>query len=451
MEEQPEPWQACACSTSAACWLVPGAPSSWRTTELRSSRSSDPTSATTHGIGHTQQLHTAPLPESPPPLTLVLILTPSNLTLPPSPVHVHRRGPPFTSQSRLSAYFLACNRGKQSCCINLKHPRGRELVLALAAHSDVLVENFLPGDLEQLGLGFEDVHRVAPHCHYASLTSYGAQGPLASTAGYDVMVAAEGGLLSLTGSEAEPARGGIALTDICTGLSLCNAILAALLHDRRPGRSPHEPVVGQRIATSLFATQLALLSSVGQAVLLDPAYETRRWGTAHPSIVPYQAFTCGDGRMLVAGALNDGQWAVLCRTLHLVDLAADDRFRTNPLRVQHRTALLDAVGAAFRVGSADEWVGRLQAAGLPCARINDVRTALEGEQAVALGMVREVEQEGEEEGLRMIAPAVSMSGTPTDIRGGAPLLAQHTQTVLKDVLGYSDAQVQQLRADGVVH
>ena len=334
--------------------------------------------------------------------------------------------------------------------MNLKHPKGRQLILSLAAHSDVLVENFLPGELDALGLGFDTVHAVAPHLHYASLTSYGAQGPLAFKAGYDVMVSAEGGMLSLTGSEAEPARGGVALTDIATGLSLCTSILAALLHSRRADRPQQEPVIGQRISTSLFATQLAVLSSVGQSVLIDDAYQARRWGTAHPSIVPYQAFTCSDGRMIVAGALTDAQFHTLCSALHLPSVSSNPRFSTNPLRVQHRTELLQVVGEAFRGDTAEGWVERLDGVGLPCARINEVRTALEGEQATALSMVREVEQEGEVERLRMIAPPVSMSDTPTGIRGGAPPLAQHTQAVLRDILGYSDAEVEQLRAEGVV-
>ena len=146
----------------------------------------------------------------------------------------------------------------------------------------MLVENFLPGELDRLGLGWEEVHKAAPHCHYASLTSYGTRGPLAGKAGYDVMISGEGGMLGLTGSEAEPARGGIALTDLMTGSSLCTAIVAALFHDRRPQRSPGEPVVGQRIETSLFATQVAVLTSVAQAALIDPSYQPKRYGTAHP-------------------------------------------------------------------------------------------------------------------------------------------------------------------------
>ena len=323
-------------------------------------------------------------------------------------------------------------------------------MLGLAKRSHVLVENFLPGELDRLGLGFDTVHAVAPHCHYASLTSYGRSGPLSSRAGYDVTIAGEGGLLSLTGSEAEPARGGVALTDIATGYALCTAVLAALFHDRRPGRGADEPVQGQRIETSLFATQVALLSSIGQSALLDPAYESRRYGTAHPSIVPYQCFSCADGRLVVVGAVNDRQFAALSAVLGRPELASDPRFLTNPLRVRNRQPLLEAVSAELRTAPADDWVRRLDEAQLPCAHINDVRGVMEHPQTKELGIVQEVQQRGEDEKVRMIGPNVSMSITPPAIRGGAPALAEHTDWVMQEILGLTDAQIAQMKSDRII-
>lgn len=357
------------------------------------------------------------------------------------------RGPPFLAESHSSAYFISCNRGKQSICIDIKHPKGRDLVIKLAQQSDVLVENFLPGELDRLGLGYDQIKQAAPHLHYASLTSYGSVGPKANQPGYDVMISAEGGFISLTGSPAEPAKPGLAVTDMVTGLFLANAIMAALLRAKSiPG-----PIVGQRIETSLFACQIAMLSSIGQAALVSETYQAKRYGTAHPSIVPYQGFQCGDGRMIIAGALNDSQFLTLCKAMDRSDLANDARFATNADRVANRTVLLSELQSTFMTRSSVEWIPRLEAAPVPCSFINEVRDALNHEQSKALGLVQPISQPGETKPVSMLAPPVRMSDSQPSIRAGAPLLGQHTSQILREVLQMDEHEIAQLKSEKVVN
>ena len=294
--------------------------------------------------------------------------------------------------------------------------------------------------MDELGLGYTSLSSLNPRLIYASLSAYGTRGPLASSPGYDVMVAAQGGLMHVTGHEEQPVKPGVALTDITTGLYLHGAILAALLQRHSTGR-------GQHVHTSLYQAQVAALSMVMQNQLVDPAWRARRWGTAHSSIVPYQAFLCSDKEWIVTGALSDSQWAVLQRLMRLEP--PDDHFRHNSGRVQHRDELLARLTAAFASQSSEHWLAALNAQRLPCAPVLPPDEVINSEQVRALGMRVEAEQalDGRVE---VIASPVEMSESEVKVKSGAPVLGQHTAAVLRDMCGVEEDELRRLEQQGVV-
>jgi succinate--hydroxymethylglutarate CoA-transferase len=242
-------------------------------------------------------------------------------------------GPPFAKKDHKfeSAYFLCVNRNKRSITVNFKDPQGLEIVRKLATRSDVLVENYLPGKLESLGLGYEDLKSENPGLIYASITGYGQTGPYSSRPGYDVIIEAEAGLMHITGeSDGAPVKVGVAITDLTTGLYTKGAILAALYHREKTG-------LGQRIDASLLECQIASLANIASNFLVG-GQEAKRWGTRHGSIVPYQSFETKDGHIVV-GAGNDRQYEKFCVALKRQDLL-DERFATNELRVHRREELV---------------------------------------------------------------------------------------------------------------
>ncbi|XP_022237764.1 succinate--hydroxymethylglutarate CoA-transferase-like isoform X3 [Limulus polyphemus] len=250
-----------------------------------------------------------------------------------------RWGPPFVKEE--SCYFLCVNRNKKSVAVNLKDTRGQSLVKDLAKQSDVLVENYLPGKLDELGLGFTQVSEVAPQLVYCSISGYGPSGPYKTRAGYDVIAASIGGLLHITGPpNGDPCKVGVAMTDLATGLYAHGAILAALLEREKTGR-------GQKIDCNLLSTQVSLLANLGSNYL-NAGKEAIRWGTAHESIVPYQAFQTSDGYITV-GAGSDEQFQIFCKCLGLQHLLTDSRYKTNRNRVANRQALLYELSSRCRM------------------------------------------------------------------------------------------------------
>ena len=264
--------------------------------------------------------------------------------------------------------------------------------------------------MDQLGLGYSALSSAHPRLIYASLSAYGTRGPLTASPGYDVMVAAQGGLLHITGHAAQPAKPGVALTDITAALYLQGAILAALWHRQATGR-------GQHIRTSLYQVQVAALSMVMQNQLVDPTWRARRWGTAHASIVPYQSFACSDGEWIVAGALNDSQWRVMQRLL--LPTASDERFDNNAGRVLHRDELIARLTAVFASQPSEQWLAALTAHRLPCAPVLPPDVVIDSEQVRALGLRVTVEQ-AVDGTVEVIAPPVEMSEAEVKARGGAP-------------------------------
>lgn len=349
-------------------------------------------------------------------------------------------GPPFATSGQ-SAYFVGVNRNKESLTLDLKTAGGREALRALARRADVLIENFKLGTMEALGLGYEALRAENAGLVYCAITGYGQDGPYAARPGYDTVIQAQGGLMSITGAaDGEPQKVGVAVVDLATGLYAASAILAALHYRTRTGE-------GQLIDLALFDVQLSLLANVGSAHLIS-GRAPGRYGNAHSTIVPYQPFRAADGLLMVAVG-NDGQFARLCAALGRPAWAEDARFATNPARVVNRDQLIPLLDAVFAERSVAEWERALVAAGVPCGPVNDVPTALADPQAVARGMVQAV-TDAYGETLRVVGPAARLSATPAAIRSAAPRLGQHTDALLRELLGYDEAQIAALRIDGAI-
>lgn len=344
-------------------------------------------------------------------------------------------GPPFVGGE--SAYYLCCNRNKRSVTINLKSDRGRDYIRGLAANSDVLIENFLPGTLEDAGLGCESLRTINPRLIFCSITGFGQDGPYRDVPGYDVLIQAMAGVMSITGEpDGAPVKVGVAIADITAGLFAANAILAALLARERSG-------AGERIDISLFDSTLAWLANVGSAYLVTGAVP-RRFGNAHATIVPYQAFATRDGHIIVAVG-NDGQWQRFCAAVERPDLAADERFHTNPLRVLHRAVLIPMLEEVLARRSAAEWLPRLASAEVPSGPVNSLDRVFADPQVQARHMVIDLPHPTIG-ALRMVGSPIRLG---TNDGAGArppPLLGQHTAEVLQEVLGLSAADIEAARA-----
>ena len=349
-------------------------------------------------------------------------------------------GPPFTPGGQ-SAYFLCANRNKESLTLNLKHPAGQAVLRQLARRADVLVENFRPGALAALGLGYAELRADNPGLVYCAITGYGQDGPYADRPGYDTVIQAQGGLMSVTGpADGEPHKVGVAVVDITAGLYAATSILAALRHRERTGE-------GQQIDIALFDVQLSWLANVGSAYLVS-GQAPGRYGNAHATIVPYQPFAAADGSVMVAVG-NDGQFARFCAALGRNEWATDPRYATNPARVAHRDALVPQIAALTIARPVAAWVEVLLAAGVPCGPVNDIPAALADPHTVARGMLQEV-TDASGETLRLIGPAPKLSATPASVRLAPPRLGEQTDALLRELLGYDPARVAELREVGAV-
>ncbi|XP_035616751.1 succinate--hydroxymethylglutarate CoA-transferase isoform X2 [Oncorhynchus keta] len=326
-------------------------------------------------------------------------------------------GPPFVGDE--SAYFLSVNRNKKSVAVNLKDPRGAKIILELAGMCDVLVENYLPGKLDQMGLGYDDVHKAAPRLVYCSISGYGQTGPLSQRPGYDSIASAVSGMMHITGPEdGDPVRPGVAMTDLATGLYAHGAIMAALLQCHRTGRGVH-------IDCNLLSTQVACLTHIA-ANYLNAGKEARRWGTAHESIVPYQGFRTKDGYLVVAAG-NDKQFIKVCKMLGLNHLSDEPKYKSNTLRVQHRQELLHILSQSSRPSSSIFMCCLVANNGL----ILEMNHPTAGKIAVP-------------------GPAVRFSTFESREPMPPPVIGQHTVQVLRDSLSYNDDVINQLLASGTV-
>lgn len=352
-------------------------------------------------------------------------------------------GPPSVGGE--SAYYLSANRNKKSVAIDITRPEGQRLVRELAAGADIVLENFKVGGLARYGLDYETLRAVNPHLIYCSITGFGQEGPYAGRAGYDFLIQAMGGLMSMTGAaDSEPGGGpqkvGVALTDVMSGMYAAVALLAALAHRQQSGE-------GQYIDIALLDVQVACLANQAMNYLVS-GIPPRRLGNAHPNIVPYQTFPTDDGEMIVAVG-NDGQFAKLCAVAGHPEWAADPRFARNEERVRHRSELIPLLCAATVTRSTASWVDALEAAGVPCGPINDLAAVFADPQVRHRKMSMTLPHPAAG-AVPSVASPLRLSATPVEYRQAPPLLGQHTEEVLGERLGMTREEIERLRADAVL-
>lgn len=348
-------------------------------------------------------------------------------------------GPPFAG--RESAYYLCVNRNKRDMVINLKTDEGKTILRELAIQSDVLVENFRPGTLNKFGLDFETLHALNPKLIYCSITGFGQTGSMKDKPGYDFMIQASGGLMSITGEpDGEPMKTGVAVVDLFAGQNAIIAILAALQARTLTGE-------GQHLDIALFDSQLGWLANVASNYLISGKLP-KRHGNAHANIVPYQSFQASDGWFAIAVG-NDRQFVRLCELLGKPELAANEKFATNSARVQNREEIIALLASIFKMASVAEWLEKLDKAEIPCGPINNF------EQVFSMPQVKEREMLVQMEhptigALPLVGSPLKMSATPVEYRIPPPLMGEHTEDILMDVLGYSNEKVKELRNRGCV-
>jgi crotonobetainyl-CoA:carnitine CoA-transferase CaiB-like acyl-CoA transferase len=348
-------------------------------------------------------------------------------------------GPPFVAGE--SAYFLGVNRNKRSLTLNMAVPAGQSILAGLISNADVLVDNFKLGTLEKWGFSEGWFAEQAPRLVRCGITGYGSSGPKAAQPGYDFILQAESGLMSICGEpNGGPTKYGVAIVDVCTGMLACSSILAALNARQRTGK-------GQKVEVSLYETSLAMLVNVASSYLVA-GREGGRFGNGHPSIVPYTTYRTADATIALAVG-NDAQFAKAAAVLGHPEWGHDPRFAANRARVEHRALIDDLVGQALARDTADAWLTKLKAAGVPCGRINSVAGALDDPQTAARGMVETVEHPGIDE-LRMLGIPFKFSETPCSVRRPPPTLGEHTDEILAQELGIDTDAIAALRRDHVV-
>lgn len=355
-------------------------------------------------------------------------------------------GPPFLrgadgAETGPSAYFLSANRGKQSVAVNLADPRGQALVRALAAQSDILVENFRPGDLARYGLDYDRLREANPRLIYCSITGFGQTGPNAHRAGYDFLVQGEGGLMSLTGApDGPPTKAGVGIADLMCGMYAAVGVLAAVEARHATGR-------GQHIDLALMDAQVAMLVNQGVAHLTDGQVPPRR-GNDHPTIVPYGTFPASDGTFILAIG-NDAQFARLAAEAGAPGLAKDARFATNAARVRNREVLIPLLAALTLGRSTADWLAACEAKGIPAGPVNDLAAVFAGPQVAARGLkVRMPLGSGQD--ATLIGNPLKMSETPVTYQKAPPGLGQDTGAVLARLLGLEADDLQALAAAKVI-
>jgi len=348
-------------------------------------------------------------------------------------------GPPFLNGE--SAYYLSINRNKESVTVDFKKPEGLRVVRELLARADVLVENFRPGTLAKLGLDYESLAAGYPRVIYCSISGFGQNGPRRTEPGYDAIIQAEGGLMSITGPEGgTPYRMGVAVADLVTGMFAAQGILLAMLARHRTGRGQFVDVAMLDSVAALLTYQASIYFATGEPQL--------RMGNRHPSIAPYDTFTASDGDFVLAVG-NDTQFRAFCTVIDRFALADDERFRTNAARVEHVAALRETIDPILRSRSRREWIEAMTAAGVPAGAVRDVGEVLRDPQLLERAMIETLPHPAA--GLvRQLGLPVKLSDTPGGIRRPPPLLGQHTRAVLQDMLGYDESHIQHLAREQVI-
>jgi crotonobetainyl-CoA:carnitine CoA-transferase CaiB-like acyl-CoA transferase len=359
-------------------------------------------------------------------------------------------GPPFLKDAQgtdtEAAYYLGTNRNKRSVTCDIAQPAGQALVRELAAHCDVFVENFKVGDMARYGLDYASLKAINPRIVYCSVTGFGQTGPYADRAGYDYAIQGMGGLMSVTGERDDlgggPQKVGVAVADLMTGMYATVAILAALRHAEKTGE-------GQQVDMALLDTQVAMLANLGANYLVSGKAPGRA-GNAHQNIVPYQVFEVAptpdsnkDHLILAVG--NDSQYAKFCAVANIPELATNPLYATNRNRVQNRGQLVPILEAVMKTRTKADWLAALEAAKVPCGAINNLAEVFADPQIEARGMVTEWHHPVKDD-LKLVSSPMRLSATPVRTDLPPPLLGQHTDEVLRELLNYSDAKLSELKS-----
>ncbi|KAJ8917430.1 hypothetical protein NQ315_005477 [Exocentrus adspersus] len=346
-------------------------------------------------------------------------------------------GPPFINDTTETCYFVSLNRNKKSVCLDMKSAEGRGILYELARKSDILVENYVPGKLDELKLGYDDLKKISPSLIYCSITGYGFEGPYRNRPGYDVIAASIGGLLHITGpKDGEPCKAGVAVTDLATGLYAHGAIMAALIKRSKTGR-------GQKIDCNLLSTQVAGLINIGSNYL-NAGKEAKRQGTAHTSIVPYQAFPTKNGYFTI-GAGSDPQFADFCNRIGRGDLPKNNKFLNNKLRVENREELVAILSSIFKTKTNNEWKEVFEGGSFPSGPVNSLKEVFEDPHIKAIDLVKTVTHPVAGK-VKVVGPPVCYSEGGNLVRLPPPTLGQHTDEVLRDVLGFDIEKISALKA-----
>ncbi|WP_250460940.1 CaiB/BaiF CoA transferase family protein [Microbulbifer litoralis] len=359
-------------------------------------------------------------------------------------------GPPYLQDEQGAdtadaAYYLSANRGKKSITVDITTGAGQQLVRELASRCDVLLENYKVGGLQKYGLDYESIKAINPGIVYCSITGFGQTGPYARRAGYDAMIQGMGGLMSITGvPDGQPGAGpqkvGVAVADLMTGMYAVSAVLAAVIHRNETG-------AGQHIDLALLDTQVAWLANQAQNFLTS-GKNPQRQGSGHPNIVPYQAVPSKDGYFMLAVG-NDDQFKRFCHIAGLDELAEQPAYATNSARVLAREQLVPLIEAATRERESDWWLEKLSDAHVPCGPINTLDQVFADPQVQARGMV--VEQSHPSAGsVKTVRNPVVFSESELEYTQAPPVLGEHTETVLREMLGKSDVEIRQLKESGVL-
>jgi len=348
-------------------------------------------------------------------------------------------GPPF--QHGESAYFLSVNRNKESLTLDLKHPDARALLDRLIQRTDVLVENFRPGTMDRLGLGYDALAARHPRLIYCSISGFGQTGPARGRPGYDAVMQAESGLMSITGAaDGPPYRLGVAISDIVAGMFAAQGVTLALLARSTSGR-------GQLVDIGMLDTAAALLTYQA-GIYFATGASPGRMGNRHPTIMPYETFESSDGEFVIAVG-NDGLWRTLCQSIGLPELAVDPRFATNSQRVSQADVLRPVLSERFATESSSHWIAVLTRAGIPCGSVRTVDEALREPQLRARDMICELDHPVAGR-IAVLGVPIKMSATPGRVRTAPPVLGQHTESILREDAGLTPDDVERLWAAGVI-
>jgi len=364
-------------------------------------------------------------------------------------------GPPFLkdsagNDSTDAAYYLGTNRNKRSITCDIASAQGQDIIRALALVSEVFIENFKVGDMARYGLDFASLHKINPRMVYCSVTGFGQTGPYRERAGYDYAVQGIGGLMSVTGERDDigggPQKVGVAVADLFTGMYASVAILAALRHAENTGQ-------GQHIDMALLDTQVAMLANLGANYLVSGKVPGRA-GNAHQNIVPYQVFEVaptadGNKDHLILAVGNDGQYAKFCAVAGRPELSQDPRFAKNSERVRNRAVLVPMLEEVMRTRSKQDWLSALEAAKVPCGAINNLAEVFDDPHVQSRAMVHTWDRPGTGP-VNLVSSPMKLSATPVRNDVAPPLLGQHTNEVLGELLGYSSEKIQQLRKDAII-